>query len=174
MLNLLDQLDNEYNRINNLGRWQKKEDTQLLALTTSLQSLQGQLSSLQSRYLALLASKDTPPQPSPTPTTTKLNKPPPRKGNEPEVQEFEGRTWKWCEKCFGGVWNRMHVTSEHQKGKGCNRNRLTPPDATPPPPPNAPPPTSIPPSPQANLAEAPIPPPQANIANHTNYELDFM
>ena len=50
MLDLLDQLDLEYNRINNLGRWIKKEDTQILALTASFQDLQAKFTNLQSRY----------------------------------------------------------------------------------------------------------------------------
>ncbi len=41
MLDLLDQFDTEYNRINNLGHWTKKEDSQILALSSSLQNLQG-------------------------------------------------------------------------------------------------------------------------------------
>jgi hypothetical protein len=40
--------------------------------------------------------------PVPTPTLNKLNKPLPRKEDEPEVRTFEGHTWKWCDKCFGG------------------------------------------------------------------------
>jgi hypothetical protein len=59
-LDLLDQLDTEYTRINNLGRWTRKEDLQILALTTSLQTLQNQFSSLHGCYMALIASKDTP------------------------------------------------------------------------------------------------------------------
>jgi hypothetical protein len=167
MLDLLDQFDTEYTRINNLGRWGSKENLQILALTASLQTLQSQFSSLQNCYIALTASKDTHITPALTPTSTKLNKPPPHKDNEPEVQEFEGRTWKWCDKCFGGVWNRTHITSEHQKGKGRSKHHQTPPDATPPP-------SSIVPSPQANLAEMPSPTSQANIANNASFELDFM
>jgi hypothetical protein len=62
MLDLLDQLDLEYNRINNLGQWIKKEDTQILALTASFQDLQTKFANLQGRYSslqALVASKDT-------------------------------------------------------------------------------------------------------------------
>ncbi len=118
MLDLLDKLDTEYNRINNLGRWVRKEDPQILTLTASLQTLQGQFSSLQGRYQALIASKDTSsstPMPTPTPPP-KINKPPPKKEGEPEIIEFENRTWKWCDKCFGGCWNRTHITEEHQPG----------------------------------------------------------
>jgi hypothetical protein len=111
MLDLLDQFDTEYTRISNLGRWVKKDDGQLLALTASLHDLQNKFSSLQGHYTslqALVASKDTSPTPTPTTTNTKLNKPPPRKEGDPEVVEFENRTWKWCDKCFGGIWNRTH------------------------------------------------------------------
>jgi len=40
MLDLLDKLDTEYNRINNLGCWTCKDDPQTLTLTASLQTLQ--------------------------------------------------------------------------------------------------------------------------------------
>lgn len=138
-----------------------------MALTASLQAVQSKLSSLQGRYDALIASKDNTHTPTPPPHLSKLNKPSPRKDGEPEIQEFEGRTWKWCDKCFGGVWNRTHVTSEHQKGKGRNKTRQTPSDTTPSPPP-------IIPTPQANLAETTTTAPQANIAHSNNYVLDFM
>jgi hypothetical protein len=165
MLDLLDLLDKEYTRINNLGHWQRKDDSQILALTASLQALQGQFSSLQHRYTALVASKNTPPPPTPN-LTTKLNKPPPCQADEPEVIEFEGCTWKWCKQCFGGVWNCTHITSEHQRGKGRSKQCRTPSETLPPPSTTTPPP-------QANLAEA-LPPPQANIANDSGFTLDFL
>ncbi len=74
--------------------------------------------------MALIASEEPMPPPTPTPTLTKLNKPPPRKKNEPKVQEFER---KLCNKCFGGVWNCIPVTSDHQKGKGLDKQRQSPP-----------------------------------------------
>ncbi len=46
MLDLLEQLDTEYNRINNLGQWVKKEDTQIFSLSTALQAVHSKLSSL--------------------------------------------------------------------------------------------------------------------------------
>lgn len=92
MLDFLDRLDNEYNKINNLGRWTKKQDPQILALTASLKSLHSKFSSLQGKYQALVAMK-TPTSPTPTPNQ-KLNKPPAYKEDDPEVIEFEGRTWK--------------------------------------------------------------------------------
>jgi hypothetical protein len=55
MLDLLDQLDLEYNRINNLGRWTKKEDSHVLALTATISTLQSKLSSLQTQYSSLHA-----------------------------------------------------------------------------------------------------------------------
>jgi len=51
MLELLDKLDGEYNRINNLGRWVKREDPQVLALTATISTLQSQLSTLKGQYL---------------------------------------------------------------------------------------------------------------------------
>jgi len=117
----------EYNCINNLGHWTKKDDPQILALTASLHTLQIQFSSLQCHYQALLAAKDKPlPNTPPPPTSGKLNKPPARKEGEPEVIEFESRTWKRCDKFFGGTWNRSHITEEHQPGKGHSKNRCQP------------------------------------------------
>jgi hypothetical protein len=49
------------------------------------------------------------------------------KPSDPEITEFEGYTWKWCNKCFGGFWNRTHVTEEHQPEKGKSKNKKTPP-----------------------------------------------
>jgi len=40
LLDLLDKLDLEYNRLQNLGRWIKKKDSQLLALMSSFETLQ--------------------------------------------------------------------------------------------------------------------------------------
>ena len=83
MLDLLDQLDLEYNRINNLGRWTKKEDSHVLALTATISTLQSKLSSLQTQYSSLHALIA---QPSPTPTPTpkeRLQKPPHRQSGDP-------------------------------------------------------------------------------------------
>jgi hypothetical protein len=46
MLELLDKLDVEYNHINNLGCWTKKEDPQILALLSSFESLQTKFTAL--------------------------------------------------------------------------------------------------------------------------------
>lgn len=43
MLELLDKLDDKYNRINNLGRWTKHADPRVLALTATISTLQSQL-----------------------------------------------------------------------------------------------------------------------------------
>jgi hypothetical protein len=168
MLDLLDKLDTEYNRINNLGRWVRKEDPQILALTASLQTLQGQFSSLQGRYQALITSKDTP-SPTPTPTPPpKINKPPPKKEGEPEIIEFENRTWKWCDKCFGGYWNRTHVTEEHQPGKGGSKNRRPPPSTSP---------TNNTTESQQQQPSSPTPSQptnEANVATTSEYNMDFV
>jgi hypothetical protein len=47
LLDLLDELDTEYKRISNLGRWHKQEDPQVLALLSSLPSLQANYTLLQ-------------------------------------------------------------------------------------------------------------------------------
>lgn len=86
MLELLEQLDTEYNRINNLGHWTKKEDSQVLALNVTISALQSQLSSLMSRYNslhALIAQSSV--LPSPTPGKEKLQKPPAKKLDDPEI-----------------------------------------------------------------------------------------
>ena len=55
LLDILDQFDVEYTRLQNLGRWVKKENTQMLALLSSFQTLQSQFASLQSDYTTLQA-----------------------------------------------------------------------------------------------------------------------
>jgi hypothetical protein len=168
MLDLLDKLDTEYNRINNLGRWIRKEDPHILALTASLNTLQSQFSSLQGRYQALIASKEaSPPTPTPTPLP-KINKPPPKKEGEPEVVEFENRTWKWCDKCFGGCWNRTHVTEEHQPGKGRSKNRRPPPSNN-----NNNNNNTSPQTPSPSSQETPSTN-EANVATTSSYNMDFV
>jgi hypothetical protein len=172
MLQLLDKLDLDYNRINNLGHWIKRDDPQVLALTASLSTLQTQFSTLKNQYQASVATSN-----QPQPQQDRIQKPPTHKIGEPEVTEFQGRTWKWCDKCFGGSWNRTHITEEHVAGKGKrNRRRQPPQDNN-----NNNDTTS-----QANLATSPSPPsttsdtsdtplqPQANVAPTTSFSLDFV
>ncbi len=168
MLDLLDKLDSQYNRINNLGRWSKKEDPHLLGLTASLQSLQSQFTYLSTKYQALVATKDKPTTPNPT-APTKLSKPPPKKATDREITEFKGRAWKWCNKCFGGSWNRMHINKEHQPGKGRSKNKHTPPsnDDVKPPPASSPSPI---PSASSDLTSNN----EANVATTSDFDLDFL
>ncbi len=93
-----------------------------------LHPFNSKFASLQGKYQALVANKQpTTPSTMPTPTTTqKLNKLPTKKPESPELIEFESRTWKWCNKCFGGCWNRTHITEEHQPGKGRSKNKKAP------------------------------------------------
>jgi hypothetical protein len=105
-----------------------------------------------------------------------LQKPPPKTSGEPEIIEYQGFTWKCCDKCFNGTWNCTHITSEHVAGIGkCNRRRQTPSGDTTNN--NTPATTS-----QANLAQVPVPlpnddsplpPAEANIAASSS-TLDFM
>jgi len=96
----------------------------MLALLSSFQSLQYKFASIQSEYVALQAqSQNASKNNNNNNNCIKLNKPPPWKENEPEIVDFEGYQWKWCEKCFGGSWNRTHITTEHQPGKGRSKNR---------------------------------------------------
>jgi len=168
MLELLDQFDTEYTRLDNLGRWTKQEDHNMLALLSSFQTLQAQFNNLKAEHTALQAQH----KPPPNGNRTKLNKPPPKKPNDPEVIEFDGYTWKWCEKCFNGNWNRTHVTSEHQPGKGRSKNRRQSPDQND----NAPPPPSNTPTrPQANVASISTPSetPTSSTATSSSF-LDFI
>jgi hypothetical protein len=179
-----DQLDTEYNRINNLGRWVKKDDSQVLALTSMISTLQSQLSSLTTQYKSLhaLIANPTLQQPTPSPIKDKLQKPPPRKPDGPEITEFNGLVWKWCDKCFNGCWNRTHVTAEHVVGIGKrNRRRQSVTNNND----NNNNNSNNNNSPQANLASTPplsptnsdssIPPVvQANVATTSTTSLDFM
>jgi hypothetical protein len=91
MLELLDKLNAEYNRINNLGRWIKKEDPQVLALTATISNLQSQLSTIKGQYgslQALIAKSTTTTPTPPLPTSTKLQKPPPKQLDALEITTF--------------------------------------------------------------------------------------
>jgi hypothetical protein len=129
MLELLDKIDAEYNRIDNLGHWIKKEDPQVLALIATISNLQSQLPTIKNQYgslQALLAKTKSPTTPSPT--QTKLQKPLPKRPDEPEITTFQDLVWKWCDKCFSGSWNRIHITSKHVPGVGkCNQRHQTSP-----------------------------------------------
>jgi hypothetical protein len=123
----------------------------------SLELLYSKFSSLKGKYQALIAAKTSPTTPYvPTPTQ-KLNKPQPHKEGELKVIEFEGQTWKYFAKCFGGSWNRTHVTKEHQPGKGRSKNRKTTPGNN-----------NNPPSPNTNVTN------EANAASNTNLNMNFL
>ncbi len=92
ILDLLDQLNTEYTRINNLGRWSKQEDPQILALMASFKNLQANYSSLQKECTSLHAYITTKDKPTPTGSL----KPPKWKQGDPEIIELNGTTWKWC------------------------------------------------------------------------------
>jgi hypothetical protein len=145
MLQLLDKLDSEYKRIHILRRWERKQDPEILALTATISSLKSELSTFKSNY-ALLVKANTsnnPTQGSMIPNL-RLEKPPPRQSGTPEIIDFKGLTWKWCDKCFNGSCNRTHITAEHQVGIGKrNRRRQTPQTDS---------------NPQANLAQVTIVP----------------
>jgi hypothetical protein len=129
---------------------------------------------------ALIAKTSTTPLPQ-QPQHEKLQKPPSRKDGEPEIVEFQGCTWKWCDKCFGGSWNRTHVSAEHVPAKGkwnCTHqpavhNNVDVNNTTP---------TNNNNTPQANLAqtlspasvETLLPAPAANIAINVSFNLDFV
>jgi hypothetical protein len=170
LLDLLDQLDTEYTRICNLGRWNRQENPQVLALIANLNSLQANYSNLQKECVSLrslVTSKD-----KPQPSTS--NKPPKWTPGQPEVKELNGTIWKWCAKCFNGAWTKTHVTSEHVRGRGRQSIHKTPQDTN-----NG---NSNAPIPQANLSTTSdiTPAPtysealQANLSTENTFELDFM
>jgi hypothetical protein len=69
----------------------KKDDSQVLALTSMISTLHSQLSSLMTQYKSLHALIASPTlQPTPSLAKEKLQKPPPRKPEEPEITEFNG------------------------------------------------------------------------------------
>ena len=136
--------------------------------------MQSQLSTLKRQYGSLQAlvakTSSSTGSTTPVPTITKLQKPPPRQPNDPEIIEFQGLTWKWCDKCFNGTWNRTHITTEHVAGIG-KRNRRRQPSSNETNNNNNS-------APQANVAQ--VPPPddtsstvQANIATSSS-TLDFI
>jgi hypothetical protein len=137
----------------------------MLALMSSFETLQDKFSSLQSKYSALQAHITKKSSDTPSPPKQKLNKPPSKKPDDPEVTEFEGYTWKWCDKCIWGSWNCTHITEEHQPGKGKRKNRRTPP------PQDLPSPLS--PTPTANLAEAPSSS-EANTASSSSALMELL
>jgi len=81
--------------------------------------------------------------------------------------EFEGRTWQWCDDCFGGSWNWTHVTAEHKPRKGCSKNKRSTPNSyeQQPPPPKPSAPTPPPNSSSTN---------EANLAIGSDYVMDFV
>jgi hypothetical protein len=86
MLELLDKLDGEYNHINNYA--------QILALTSTISSLQTQLTTLKGQYGTLQAFVSKGKLPTPPDSSTKLQKPPPKMAGDPEITKYKGFTWK--------------------------------------------------------------------------------
>jgi hypothetical protein len=108
MFQLLDTLDQEYEHLQSLNRWEKQpvKNLEIIALTAELTSLKAYVAKLQ--------------KPSPNPTGT-IKKPaqPPKDGKK-KTTTLNGVTWHYCQKCFGGKgsWNKTHTNSEHVKGTG--------------------------------------------------------
>lgn len=126
---------------------------------------------LKTQYQALVAKSKLPP-----PQQERLQKPATHKIGEPEVTEFQGRAWKWCNKCFGGSWNHTHITEEHVAGKGKQNHHHPPPSDN----------NNNNNNTQANVATLPSPSspttdtsatppqPQANVTPTTSFSLDFV
>ena len=110
MLELLDKLDAEYERIAALGRWSKEkpQDSEIIALTAELSTLK--------ILLANLATKATTPV---IPKTGGKPKSIPKEG-EKETATVDGVLWHYCRTCFGGkgTWNKTHTTEKHVVGAG--------------------------------------------------------
>jgi hypothetical protein len=158
MLELLDRLDVEYNRIFSLGRWETGKNAEILALTAQIASL--------TQSMALLAS---PQNSNPNPNQQKKSEKPPHppKPGTSEVIEHKGKTWKFCATCFqhkGGNWNQTHTTAEHKPKNPLGRTPPTSPSNVP----------SIP-SPATSAPSTPIVA-NANVAvtGNASYAVDFL
>jgi hypothetical protein len=110
MFQLLDTLDQEYERLQALNRWEKQpvKNTEIMALTAELHSLKAYIAKLQK-----------------TPTSQDLghsSKKPtqPPKDGKVQTTTINGIVWHYCQKCFGGkgAWKKTHVTEEHVRGAG--------------------------------------------------------
>ena len=129
MLELLDELDNEYTRINSLNRWEKgSQGSEILALTAELSKLKSSFAKLQQSKQQQSAPSGTvkkvePPTAAPkgVPPSMPTNKPaePPKEGAKQTVT-INGVIWKWCQTCYrgDGTWNRTHTTAQHVVGAG--------------------------------------------------------
>jgi hypothetical protein len=156
MLELLDRLDVEYNRIFSLGRWESGKNAEILALTAQIASL--------TKTMALLAPTENKNANNnnantDTPKKQRVEKPPnaPKPGAS-EVLEYRGRTWKYCATCFKGSWNLTHTTAEHKPKASLGR---TPPTS----------PANVP-----NVSPSTPSTPVANVAStgDAQYEVDFL
>jgi hypothetical protein len=84
---LVHKLDLECNHINNLGCWVKKRNPQILVLTSSITTLHSQLSTLTTKYTSLqaLVAQSSLSGDHNNNNKTKLQKPPPKKADKPEI-----------------------------------------------------------------------------------------
>ena len=125
MLELLDELDNEYTRINSLNRWEKgAQGSKILALTAELSTLKNSFAKLQQSKLQQTVPSGTIKKveiPTSAPKAMPSNKPsePPKKSGKQTVT-INGVAWKWCQTYLRGTgtWNRTHCTAEHTVGAG--------------------------------------------------------
>jgi len=111
MFQLLDTLDQEYERLQALNRWEPRQpvkNPEILALTAELSSLKAYVAKLQKT-----------PTPNPTGNSSKKPTQPPKDGDK-ETTTINGVLWHYCKKCFGGKgsWNKTYTTSEHVVGAG--------------------------------------------------------
>ena len=111
MLDLLDKLDAEYERIVALGRWckGKSQDSEIIALTAEISGLKALLANLASSPTAPLILKSGREKPTFIP-----------KEGEKETTTVNGVLWHYCRTCFGGkgTWNKTHTTEKHVVGAG--------------------------------------------------------
>ena len=125
MLEILDELDNEYTRINSLNRWEKgAQGSEILALTAELSTLRKSFAKLQQSKPQQSVPSGTIKKvetPTSAPKAMPSNKPPepPKEGGKQTVT-IDGVAWKWCQTCFRGTgtWYRTHCTAQHTVGAG--------------------------------------------------------
>ena len=152
MLELLDELDNEYNRIKALNRWVPKENTEIIALTAEVSKLKATITKLNNNNNNGSnnnnSKNNNTKKPNDVKNTSSTNsgtnaakvrskKPldPPKPGAK-LTTTVDGVTWKWCQTCFSGKgsWNKTHTTDQHVvgAGKGYQGKKETPasPDTT--------------------------------------------
>jgi hypothetical protein len=126
MLELLDELDTEYIRINALHSWYKvSSSSEIFALIAELSSLKKTFAKSQEQLRQVTSSMSGTQKTAVSPTTppkaasSSMPSEPLKDGGKQTVT-LNGVAWKWCQICFQGKssWNRTHCTAQHIVGAG--------------------------------------------------------